>query len=53
MIGTMRSVGALGTQRNVSLQEIYASSVMIMDTGVIYPVLPVIAQSLEVPKSQI
>ena len=54
MIGAMRSVGALGIHRNVSLQVIYASSVMmIMGTGVIYPVLPVIAQSLEVPRSQI
>jgi MFS family permease len=54
MIGAMRSVGELGIHRNVSLQVIYASSVMmIMGTGVIYPVLPVIAQSLEVPRSQI
>ncbi len=54
MIGPLRSVGELGIHRNVSLQVIYASSVMmIMGTGVIYPVLPVIAQSLEIPKSQI
>jgi len=54
MIEAMRSVGDLGIHRNVSLQVIYASSVMmIMGTGVIYPVLPVIAQSLEVPRSQI
>jgi len=54
MIGAVRSVGALGIHRNVSLQVIYASSVMmIMGTGVIYPVLPVIAQSLDVPRSQI
>ena len=54
MIEAMRSVGDLGTNRNVSLQVIYASSVMmIMGTGVIYPVLPVIAKSLEVPRSQI
>jgi len=54
MIEAMRSVGDLGIHRNVSVQVIYASSVMmIMGTGVIYPVLPVIAQSLEVPRSQI
>ena len=54
MIEAMRSVGDLGIHRNVSLQVIYASSVMmIMGTGVIYPALPVIAQSLEVPRSQI
>ena len=54
MIEEMRSVGELGIHRNVSLQVIYASSVMmIMGTVVIYPVLPVIAQSLKVPRSQI
>ena len=54
MIEAMRSVGDLGIHRNVSLQVIYASSVMmIMGIGVIYPLLPVIAQSLEVPRSQI
>ena len=47
MIEAVRSIGNLGIHRNVSLHVIYASSVMmIMDTGVIYPVLPVIAQSL-------
>ena len=40
--------------RSVSLQVIYARSVMmIMGTGVIYPVILVIPQSLEVPKRQI
>jgi MFS family permease len=53
MIEAMRSVGDLGIHRNVSVQVIYASSVMMMGTGLIYPVLPVIAQSLEVPRSQI
>lgn len=37
----------------MSLQVISASSVMIMGTGVIYPVLLVIAQSLEVPRNPI
>ena len=45
----LKSIRDLGLHRNTPLQLIYATSMMmIMGTALLYPVLPVIVQSLEV-----
>lgn len=50
----LRNISALQFLRNTNLQLIYSSSLMmIMGTSLIYPILPVIHNSLQIPKEQI
>ncbi|MCH8200046.1 MAG: MFS transporter, partial [Chloroflexi bacterium] len=50
----LRDIRALGLHRSIGLQVTFGSSVMmIMGASLVYPVLPVIAQSLGVTDGQI
>ena len=50
----LKSIYALKLLRNTNLQLLYASSLMmIMGTNLIYPILPVIRESLHIPETQI
>ena len=50
----LRGIQTLKLRHNTNLQLIYSSSViMIMGTSLIYPILPVIRESLHIPKAQI
>lgn len=54
MTGPVKDILALGVHRSIALQVIFGSSVlMIMGANVVYPVLPVVADSLGIAKGQI
>src|SRR3990172_12687905 len=50
----LRNIRTLQLSRNPNLQLIYSSSLlMVMGSTLVYPVLPAIQESLNVPKAQI
>jgi MFS family permease len=54
MLGPVRDIAALGLHRNIPLQVIFGSSMlMIMGASLVYPVLPVVADALDIGEGRI